>query len=226
MTTLRILIHRAKHGDAYWLADTETRAAQAREILFQRLDEQGCYTDDEGLEKARAGDVQAIETILEGRRGCKYEDWDYEHIEVPSNSGVPTPSDLLGFDTYQKAAHSLSIYPDDGTANYAALGLTGEVGETVEKLGTRLEEAITALKLAGKAGAVANQVKKIGRDDGGKVTEKRGKAIRKELGDCLWYIAETATKMGFSLSDVAHANMVNLFGRQDRGTIGGDGDNR
>jgi len=226
MTTLRILIHRAKHGDAFWLADTETRAAQAREILFNRLDEQGCYTNEEGLEKARAGNVQAIEIILEAGRGCEYEDWEYEHIEVPDNGGVPALTDLLGFDAYQQAAHSLSIYPNDGTANCAALGLTGEIGETVEKLGTMLEEAMLALKLAGKAGAVANQVKKIARDDGGKATEKRKTAILKELGDCLWYIAETATKMGYSLSAVAHNNMVNLFGRKGRGTIGGDGDNR
>jgi len=228
MITLLILVYRGKHGNAYWLADTKTRAAQAREILFERLDEQGCYEiDEEGLlEQARAGKADAIEFILESRRGCEYEDWDYEYVEVPDNSGIPGLVDLLGFNTYQQAAHSLSIYPDDGTANYATLGLCGEIGETAEKLGSILEKAFLALKLAGAAGQVANQVKKIGRDDDGRPTRKREQAILKELGDCLWYIAETATKMGFNLADIAHINMVNLFGRQDRGTIGGDGDNR
>lgn len=235
MTTLRILIHHGKHGDSLWLADTQARAAQARETLFQQFDEEGCYVDADAddadgegplVRRARAGDDEAIETILDSRRGCEYESWDYQYVEVPSIEGIPTKVDLLGFDAYQQAAHSLSIYPDDGTANYAALGLTGEIGETVEKLGRMLEEALLALKLAGAAGQVANQVKKIARDDAGQPTRKRKQALLKELGDCQWYIAETATKMGFNLSDVAHVNMVNLFGRQSRGTISGDGDSR
>lgn len=225
--TLRILIHHGKHGDSFWLADTRTRAAQVREILFKQFDEQGFYEDDEeGLAAAQGGDARAIENILQRRRSCEYEEWDYEHIEVPCNGGVPAQNELLDFDIYQQAAHSLSIYPNDGTANYAALGLTGEIGEMVEKLGAMLETSIAALKLAGKGGGVANQIKKIGRDDNGVPTRKRHTAILKELGDCLWYIAETATKMGYSLSAVAHTNMENLFGRKSRGTLGGDGDNR
>lgn len=228
MITLRILIHHGKHGDSYWLADTATRAAQARQTLFEILDEQGCYEDDEDglLEKAHAGDTFAIETILENRRGHEYEDWDYEHIDVPCNGGVPGLWDLVGFETYQQAAHSLSIYPEDGGAKYSALGLTGEVGETVAKLGEMLEQSFTALKMAGAAGKVANQIKKIDRDDGGNLTTQRRKAIRKELGDCLWYIAETATKIDINLAVVAHDNIEKLFGRKNRGTIGGDGDNR
>jgi len=228
MAALRILIHHGKQGDSFWLADTPTRAAQAREDLFNMLDEQGYYEVDEEelLEKARAGDEKAIEIILESRRGCEYEDWDYEYVEVPITDGAPGPSELVGFDTYQQAAHSLSCYPSESAAMYAGLGLTGEVGETVEKLGQMLEQVFVALKLAGSAGKVANQIKKIGRDDGGVPSEKRRAAILKELGDCLWYLAEVATTMGCNLSSVAHANMVNLFGRKERGTIKGDGDNR
>ncbi len=228
MTTLQILIHHGKHGDSFWLADTLVRAAQAREALFNMLDEQGFYEiDEEGvMENARAGDEGAIEIILDSRRGCEYEDWDYEFIDVPCNGGAPGFSDLLDFNTYQQAAHSLSCYPSEGAVMYAGLGLTGEVGETVEKLGQMLEQVLVAFKLAGSAGKVANQIKKIGRDDGGIPSKKRRQAILKELGDCLWYIAETATTMGLNLSDVAHANMTNLFGRKKRGTIKGDGDDR
>lgn len=223
MTTLRILVHHGRHGDDYWLADTSIRAAQARETLFKLLDEQGCYTDDKGLKEARAGNELAIKTILDNQR---YENWDYVDIEVPWNGCIPAQHDLLGFDTYQQAAHSLSIYPENGGANYGALGLTGEVGETVAKLGEMLEQSLVALKMAGSAGKVANQIKKIDRDDSGVITNQRRRAIAKELGDCLWYLAETATKIGFNLSLVASMNMANLFGRKDRGTIGGDGDNR
>ncbi len=230
MTTLQILIHHGKHGDSFWLADTPIRAAQAREALFNMLDEQGYYELDEEelLEKARAGDKRAIEIILDSRQGCEYESWEYEHIEVPKVpcDGAPGLSDLLGFNAYQQAAHSLSIYQSEPAAFYSALGLNGEVGETVEKLGRMLEETFVALKLAGSAGKVANQVKKIGRDDNGVPTDKRRQAILKELGDCLWYIAEVATTMGLNLSDVAHANMTNLFDHKERGTIKGDGDNR
>jgi len=204
MTMLRILIHHAKHGDALWLADTKIRAAQAREILFEQLDEQGCYeADEEGLlEKARAGDAGAIEIILDSRRGYEYEDWDYEYIEVPCNGGVPGLAELLDFDTYQKAAHATAEYPPEVGIYYAALGLAGEGGE------------------------VANQVKKIARDDAGCLTAARKLAIKKELGGVLWYVAEVATLMGIPLADVSAANLQQLHSRKARGTIKGDGDNR
>jgi NTP pyrophosphatase (non-canonical NTP hydrolase) len=51
-------------------------------------------------------------------------------------------------------------------------------------------------------------------------------AAKKELGDCLWSIAEIATQLGFKLSDVAKTNIDKLAGRQRRGTLLGDGDDR
>ncbi len=82
------------------------------------------------------------------------------------------------------------------------------------------------LGLAGEGGEVANQIKKIERDDHGVVTDARKKAIAHELGDVLWYVAQVATEFGLSLDDVASENLQKLLSRLDRGTINGDGDTR
>lgn len=223
MRTLKILVYRGKHGNAYWLADTPTRAAQAREALFCQLDEMGCYEDDEGLEKARAGDAQAIEIILESRRGYEYEDWDYEYAEVLSNDDIPGLAELLDFDAYQKAAHGTAEYPPEAGVMYATLGLAGEGGEVAALL---LDLLVAGLHVAKHTGEVANQVKKVARDDDGVLTAARKRAVVKELGGMFWYAAEIATLMGISLADVPAVNLHQLYSRKARGTIKGDGDDR
>lgn len=223
MKTLKILVYRGKHGNAHWLADTPTRAAQAREALFCQLDEMGCYEDDKGLEKARAGDARAIEIILEGRRGYEYENWDYEYAEVLSNDDIPGLAELLDFDAYQKAAHGTAEYPPEAGLFYAALGLAGEGGETAALL---LDLLVAGLHVAKHTGEVANQVKKVARDDDGVLTAARKRAVVKELGGMFWYAAEIATLMGISLADVPAANLHQLYSRKARGTIKGDGDDR
>jgi len=223
MTTLKILIYRGKHGDAHWLADTPTRATQARGALFRQLDEMGCYEDDEGLKEARAGDARAIEIILESRRGYEYENWDYEYIEVPCNGGVPGLAELLDFDVYQKSAHGTAEYPPEAGLMYATLGLTGEGGEVAALL---LDLLVAGLHVAKHTGEVANQVKKVARDDDNVLTAARKRAIIKELGGMFWYAAEIATLMGISLADVPATNLHQLYSRKTRGTIKGDGDDR
>jgi NTP pyrophosphatase (non-canonical NTP hydrolase) len=83
-----------------------------------------------------------------------------------------------------------------------------------------------ALALNGEAGEVAEKVKKIYRDDDGEITEKRRKAIKKELGDCLWYLSQVATDLDLSLDNVAAENIKKLLDRQKRGALHGDGDDR
>ena len=51
-------------------------------------------------------------------------------------------------------------------------------------------------------------------------------ALKKELGDVLWYLAQIATELDLSLSEVAHANILKLLSRRKRGVIGGEGDER
>ena len=104
---------------------------------------------------------------------------------------------------YQKKASEFAIYPAKGeNFSYPTLGLVGEAGEVAEK------------------------VKKIIRDQDGKLTEDNKIEIIKELGDVLWYIAIMADEMGVNLEEVAVMNIDKLESRKNRGKLGGSGDNR
>jgi len=87
-----------------------------------------------------------------------------------------------------------------------------------------------ALKLAGEAGEFAEKVGKYWRNSGTKDVEKytdeQRHALAQELGDCLWYIADLANSLGFSLEAVANANLKKLADRARRGVIKSEGDNR
>ena len=104
---------------------------------------------------------------------------------------------------YQEAAQETAIYPILGhPIVYPALGLNGEAGEVAEK------------------------VKKIMRDDKGVITESKRYELCKELGDCLWYIAETARQADLTLEEIALCNIAKLKSRSERNAISGSGDNR
>ena len=47
-----------------------------------------------------------------------------------------------------------------------------------------------------------------------------------ELGDTLWYLANQAQRMVFSLSEIAALNMGKIKSRIERGKLHGSGDNR
>ncbi len=83
-----------------------------------------------------------------------------------------------------------------------------------------------ALKLAGEAGEVAENVGKMLRDDDGQLTPERRMKIIKELGDVLWYISNLADDIGSTLEEVAVANIDKLASRQQRGVLHGSGDER
>ena len=82
------------------------------------------------------------------------------------------------------------------------------------------------LGLANEAGEVAGKIKKIFRDKGGVIGDAERDALKGELGDVLWYLAQICTELGLSLDEVAAANLEKLASRQERGTIQGDGDTR
>ncbi|QEY31677.1 hypothetical protein EVJ50_04885 [Synechococcus sp. RSCCF101] len=109
----------------------------------------------------------------------------------------------MDLDTYQTAARHTARYPDAGrNAIYPTLGLCGEAGEVAEK------------------------VKKVMRDRGGVFDQASRDQLLLELGDVLWYVAQLSSELGFSLEQVGQANLSKLAGRAERGTLGGDGDNR
>lgn len=110
----------------------------------------------------------------------------------------------MNFDQYMEAAAKTAIYPREELEGvlYTSLGLVSEAGE------------------------VAGKVKKMLRDDKGKVTFERAEAIHAEIGDVLWYCAMLAHELGFSLQDIAEGNIKKLADRMSRNAIKGSGDNR
>lgn len=82
------------------------------------------------------------------------------------------------------------------------------------------------LGLSNEAGEVAGKIKKIFRDKEGVIGEAEREALKSELGDVLWYLAQVCTELDISLDQVAQSNLAKLLDRQARGKIRGDGDNR
>lgn len=103
---------------------------------------------------------------------------------------------------YQAAAIVTAQYPENMKVLYPILGLCGEAGEVAEK------------------------VKKVYRDKGGVFTPEAKEELKKEIGDVLWYISTISRDLGFTLEEVAQANIEKLTSRKQRGVIHGNGDNR
>ena len=126
--------------------------------------------------------------------------------KLPSSrleAGVRRWEAAIDINAYQDAARRTAAYPDVG-ANpvYPTLGLSGEAGE------------------------VADKVKKVLRDRDGVFDDPTREAIKLELGDVLWYVAQLASELGYELEEVATANLDKLASRAARGRIGGSGDHR
>ena len=106
----------------------------------------------------------------------------------------------MDINQYQREAHETAMYVGQGTMigmMYAGLGLAGEAGE------------------------VAEIIKKAYRDE---VLHSQDMLL--ELGDVLWYLSEIARANGFSMGEVAKANLKKLADRRERNVIKGSGDHR
>ena len=109
----------------------------------------------------------------------------------------------MDFKTYQKKARSTAQYPNLGSNNiYPTLGLVGEAGEVAEK------------------------IKKVIRDKNGIFDDESKIAIKKELGDVLWYLSNLCNEFDFKLEEVALLNLEKLKLRAAKGKISGSGDDR
>ena len=109
----------------------------------------------------------------------------------------------MNFKDYQKKSRKTALYPNRGkNFVYPTLGLAGEAGEIAEK------------------------IKKVFRDDGGKITKEKKEDLEKELGDVLWYLSQIATEVALKLDKIADKNLKKLASRKKRGTLHGSGDNR
>jgi NTP pyrophosphatase (non-canonical NTP hydrolase) len=97
---------------------------------------------------------------------------------------------------------------------------------TAAPRGKKNELLHLVLGLVGESGEIAEKFKKWVRDLGSDETRIDRADIAKELGDVLWYLAVLADYLDLSLDDIAAANLAKLASRQDRGVLGGSGDNR
>ena len=109
----------------------------------------------------------------------------------------------MDFNEYQTKSRKTAGYPAIGHAViYPTLGLVNEAGE------------------------VAGKIKKVFRDKDGQISDETREALKAELGDVLWYIAQVAAELELSLDEIAEHNIAKLYDRLERGKIRGDGDNR
>jgi len=85
-----------------------------------------------------------------------------------------------------------------------------------------------ALGVGGESGEVLDKVKKGMRGDYdiAVMPEENRRAIGLELGDALWYIANEAHQLGYTLTEIMQMNVDKLEDRRARGVSRGDGDNR
>lgn len=84
----------------------------------------------------------------------------------------------------------------------------------------------TAMALCEEAGEVAGKVKKMLRNDGGKLSPEQRVARIQELGDVLWYLTAHAKDLGSSLEEVARMNLEKVLDRCERNVVCSTGDSR
>lgn len=111
---------------------------------------------------------------------------------------------------YQKLALQTAVYPAEYKILYPALGMNGEAGEVADKVKKVIRDTIVL------------------KDCNGTIVLPKDKSIElaKEVGDVLWCCATLAKDLGFSLEEIAQMNVDKLQSRQNRGKLGGSGDNR
>lgn len=80
--------------------------------------------------------------------------------------------------------------------------------------------------LVAKMGVVAENVKKAVRDNDSVLTTQRQENIRVALGWIVGLLSQLALERGGTLDECAKMNLAKLKSRQERGKLGGDGDNR
>lgn len=102
----------------------------------------------------------------------------------------------MGIDEFQEIADETRLPTAD--LEYLLMGFVGEVGEFYSLLAKSI------------------------RDE----TDWDVDKVKKELGDCLWFLATISADFGLHLNDVAQANIDKLNSRKMRNVLTGSGDDR
>jgi NTP pyrophosphatase (non-canonical NTP hydrolase) len=123
----------------------------------------------------------------------------------------------LDFDSYQQFTQSLAVYNRDV---YAFV-------ENVQgdKDGVHMPWTYPATALGEEAGEVLGKIAKFVRKYGTDTYELR-ELVKKELGDVLYQLSQTAKEFDLTLQEVAEGNVEKLTDRKERGVLIGEGDER
>ena len=138
----------------------------------------------------------------------------------------------LGHDTmqaYQQLATRNANYPGKDTALgliYIAGKLAGEAGELVQEpfKAMRDDDLMPVYDATIYQEGHATETPHSAAYLDGKLTDSRRARIIKEAGGVLWYLSALAGELGITLSDIALANLTELAGRTERGTLQGEGE--
>lgn len=119
---------------------------------------------------------------------------------------------------YQQKAMSTCMSSCDNWS-YMFLNLIGEVGELASKVAKDIRR--NEVKVGGTM--CDNDLIPLTDED---VWWNRQDEYMAEAGDILWQLSGLCKVMGWTLEDVAKANLEKLASRKRRGVIDGEGDNR
>jgi len=117
--------------------------------------------------------------------------------------------DELTLDGYQAEATDFAFY--SMSLMYPVLGLNGEAGEVAEKLKKLIRD---------------NDLDFTQDDIAAQLEYRDKEAMAYELGDVLWYLANAASDLGYSLEEIGAMNLEKLTDRAQRKTLRGSGDTR
>lgn len=122
---------------------------------------------------------------------------------------------------YQKQAMSTCM---DSSRNfsYMMLNLVGEVGELASKVAKQIRKG--NIYIGGFVKDDSGQILSINTSQEWDSEFKN--ELMKEAGDVIWQVAGLCEIMGWTLEEVAQANLDKLSSRKARNVIDGNGDNR
>lgn len=122
----------------------------------------------------------------------------------------------MDLNEYQKRAMTTCMASSNNFA-YMALNLVGEVGEFASKIAKSIRKEDYAVN--------CNEIYVNDRIPEA-VAMSKAEDEKGELGDILWQLAGLCKVRGYTLEEIAQANLEKLASRKSRGVIDGNGDNR
>lgn len=135
-----------------------------------------------------------------------------------------TEIQTINFNQYQDFTDTTAQYNEEVYAYVPSRTAEGELIE-YDLQGLRMSWMYPAMALAEEAGEVAGKIAKFIRKRDDDVDTLR-ENVKKELGDVLYQLAQTARQFNLSLEEIALDNKAKLEDRAERGVIIGEGDDR